>query len=310
MSARAASHVLLIAPHRYRTNAETAESNAFQKSVSKTEANRLGALAERQHAALRALLIANGVRITVARALETTPDAPFCNNWFSTHAAAGSAERRLALYPMLAPSRRLERREDLIRMLSAGYGSVVDLSRREEEETYLESTGSLVLDETSRVAYAAVSPRTDLAVAREWAGLMGFRLVAFRATDAGGIPYYHTNVMMFIGHGQAGICLDAVAETGGDGLSSRGEVLASLEKNGLDIVPIARKQLLDFCGNCLALSNDRDEPLFVMSSRAYKGFSNPQRKALSSRAKLLHTDLSAFETLGGGSARCLLGELF
>jgi hypothetical protein len=116
--------------------------------------------------------------------------------------------------------------------------------------------------------------------------------------------------MMFLGHGVAGICLESIEETAAAGLASRAEVQASLEASGLKVIALSRAQLLRFCGNCLALVNDRGEPIFVMSTSAYDGFDTDQRKQLEGRARLLNTDLSAFEMLGGGSARCLLGELF
>lgn len=308
MTARAASHVLMIAPFEYRTNVETAESNVFQRAVGEAEAARLSAAAVEQHRALRDLLVDHGVRVTVARSLRETPDAPFCNNWFSTHPAAGGA--RLVLYPMLAPSRRIERRPDLIAMLRERYREVVDLSAREEEGVFLESTGSLALDDETRTAYAAISPRTDLALAEAWAGRLGYRLVAFTATDGAGVPYYHTNVMMFVGHGVAGVCLDAIGAVAPPGQSNRAQVEASLRTGGFEVVPISREQVLQYCGNCLPLTNDQGDALLVMSSTAWHGFRADQRARLETHARLLHTDLSAFETLGGGSARCLLGELF
>ncbi len=308
MTSRAASHVLLVAPFEYRTNTETADSNAFQRAVGTAEAERLAAEAIVQHRALRDLLIENGVRATVARSLRDTPDAPFCNNWFSTH--PGAAGNRLVLYPMLAPSRRIERRPDLVAMLRAGYPEVLDFSSRELDGIFLESTGSLCLDDEARVAYATISPRTDRRLTGEWAAKMGYRLVAFTATDGQGLPYYHTNVMMFVGHGLAGICLESIGLTAAPGETTRSEVEAALKAGGLDILPISRQQVVDFCGNCLPLSNDLGERLLVMSSAAYQGFDGDQRARIERRARILHTDLSAFETLGGGSARCLLGELF
>ncbi len=310
MTTRAASHVLVVAPNEYRTNAETAESNAFQRAVDATEAGVLAAQAVEQHRALRNLLVDHGVRVTVVRSLRETPDAPFCNNWFSTHRPSTGDPATLVLYPMMAPSRRIERRPELIRMLGQWYPNRIDYSAREVHGTFLESTGSLCLDDTNRVAYAAISIRTDLGLTREWARALGYRLVAFEATDAEGLPYYHTNVMMFLGHGLAGICLESINESGRAGMAGRAEVEASLREGGFEILPITRRQVLAFCGNCLPLVNDQGEPLLVMSSAAYHGFSSADRTVIERHATILHTDLAAFEALGGGSARCLLGELF
>jgi len=310
MTARAASHVLLVAPRDYRTNAETAESNAFQHAVDPAQAAALAARAVEQHRRLRDLLIENGIRITVARSLRETPDAPFCNNWFSTHQPAAGGEPMLVLYPMMAPSRRIERRPDLVGMLRQWYPKSIDYSAREADQVFLESTGSLCLDDTNRVVYAAISARTHPGLTREWARALDYRLVAFDATDGSGLPYYHTNVMMFLGHGLAGVCLEAIAETGRSGTTGRAEVEASLRLGGFEILPITRDQVMSFCGNCLPLINDEGDRLLVMSSAAYHGFSASDRATIERHARAVHTDLSAFETLGGGSARCLLGELF
>ncbi len=310
MTARAAGHVLLVAPYEYRTNAETADSNAFQRAVGPTESAALAEQAVSQHRALRNLLIENGVQVTVVRSLRETPDAPFCNNWFSTHPARAETLPTFVLYPMMAPSRRIERRGALVQMLQQWYPRRIDYSAREAAGQFLESTGSLCLDDVNRVAYAAVSIRTNLKLTQDWARDLGYRLVAFEATDSEGLPYYHTNVMMFLGHGLAGICLESIAETAQAGMVGRAEVLASLEAGGFEILPLSRAQLLRYCGNCLPLINDEGEPLLVMSSVAFYGFGPVEQARIRRHARILHSDLSAFETLGGGSARCLLAELF
>jgi len=311
MTERFASHVLMVAPYQYRSNAETAESNVFQHSVDARRGAELAELALQQHAEFRNRLIDHGVMVTCVRSLDATPDAPFCNNWFSTHPPTDlGREGTLVLYPMLAPSRRLERRPELVSLLRQRYPRTVDLSPHEQQHLYLESTGSLCLDPRSGVAYAAVSPRTDLGLARIWAAELGYRLVAFESTDATGTPYYHTNVMMFLGHGLAGVCLESISEHPSDGLASRDAVEASLREAGFEILPISRDQVLAYCGNCLALISDNDERLFAMSSTAYRGFSEIERQRISKHGTIVHAELDAFETLGGGSARCLLGELY
>lgn len=306
MTARVASHVLMIEPVGFRPNEETRASNAFMQAVDPNDLDALGVQARAQHRVFRDLLIENGVAVTVVRSRPDTPDAPFCNNWFSTHPGGslrGPMQDTLVLYPLLSPARRIERRDDLIELLRGRYRSVIDLSDHERHDHFLESTGSLCLDDEARIAYAALSPRTDRAVAESWARTLGYRLTPFRATDAAGMPYYHTNVMMFIGHGLAGVCLESIGE-------GRALVEASLEMSGLDRLEITRDQVLSYCGNCLALTNDAKEPLFAMSSAAYHGFTPAQRLQIERHGRMLHSDLSAIETIGGGSARCLLGELF
>jgi hypothetical protein len=297
----------MIEPLHFRFNPETAASNVFQAQAppEPAEAEAIAALAPEQHRQLRELLVANGVRVSAARSDEATPDAPFCNNWFSTHRAHGSVPATLVLYPLLAPNRRLERRPDLIEVVGAGYPRTLDLSSHERESRYLESTGSLCLDQAHRVAHAALSPRTDRGLAEQWAREMGYELVAFTALDAQGVPYYHTNVMMFIGHGVAGVVLEAIADPG-----ERQAVRTALEQGGMEILELSLAQAAQFCGNCLALANGRGEPLLVMSTAAFHAFTADQRTRLERHARLLHVDLSAFERLAGGSARCLLAELF
>ncbi|MEO8449225.1 MAG: arginine deiminase-related protein [Gemmatimonadota bacterium] len=311
MTARAASHVLMIAPVNFRYNAETGETNAFQAPPTPAEEKAVARTAVEQHRALRDLLVETGVRVTAVRSLPETPDASFCNNWFSTHparqedAGSGATPATVVFYPMLAPSRRIERRADLIELFRAVYPKIVDLADRETKGEILESTGSLCLDDNARVAYAALSPRTSEALARQWAQTLGYRLVTFTATDPAGVPYYHTNVMMFVGHGLAVIALESVENP-----AERAELEASLRASGLTIVPITRAQVAEFAGNGLALTNDVGEPLFTMSARAYRAFSSAERAAIERHGRILHTDLSVFEDVGGGSCRCLLGELF
>ena len=301
----AASHVLLIEPFHFRYNRETEASNAFQIKPSPEEERRLSEQAIEEHHRLRDLLLGEGVMVTLTRSLESSPDAPFCNNWFSTHPASSRAPATLVLYPLLAENRRTERRADLIAMLRPAYTRVVDLSPWERKQRYLESTGSLVLDHEARAAYAALSPRTDFSLASEWARELGYDLVAFTAVDAGGVPFYHTNVLMFIGHGLAGVCLESIQVP-----EERRGVEERLRKDGRDILPLSQAQAANFCGNCLALRGGEGQPLYVMSSQAYKNFSAEERARLELHGKLLHTDLTAFETLGGGSARCLIAEIF
>ena len=249
--------------------------------------------------------MANGVTVTLTRSLPSTPDGPFCNNWFSTHPARAGAPGTLVLYPMLAPNRRGERRNDLVELLRPAYPRVLDLSGNEARGRYLESTGSLVLDHPARVAYCAISPRSDRSLAEEWAATLEYELLAFTATDPAGVPFYHTNVVMFIGHGLAGVCLDAIRDSG-----ERAAVSDRLRRDGRELLPLSQRQAAEFCGNCLALAASTGEPLFVLSSRAWRAFAPAERAVLERHGKVLHTELSAFEQLGGGSARCLIGELF
>lgn len=309
----AASHVLMVEPVQFRYNVETGASNSFQSLPPSADAQVVADEAVHEHRMLRDLLVSNGVHVTVVRCDERTPDAPFCNNWFSTHPAVDLPEGRgslpvpatLVLYPLLAPNRRLERRPDLIAMLRTKYPRMVDLSGHEREARFLESTGSLCLDDANRVAYAALSPRTDGALAADFGAALGYDVVPFTATDAAGVPYYHTNVMMFIGHGLAGVTFEAIESD-----DERARVAASLRAGGLEVLDITRAQAAQFCGNVLSLANDRGNAIFVMSTTAWEAFTPAQRERLLAHGTVLHSELTAFERVGGGSARCLIAELF
>ncbi len=181
----------------------------------------------------------------------------------------------------------------------------VDLSGHEREERYLESTGSLCLDDANRVAYAALSPRTDRAMLEHFGRELGYRIEAFTATDAAGVSYYHTNVMLFIGHGLAGVTLEAIEDE-----AERLHVERSLRAGGLEILAISRAQATQFCGNVLSLTNDHGDALFVMSASAARAFTPAQHRRMAAHALVLSSELSAFERVGGGSARCLIAELF
>ncbi len=310
------SHVLMVEPHQFHFNDQTANTNAFMKrtGLSNSEITRI---ALRQHQELRSLLVANGVYVTLCHSEENTPDAPFCNNWFSTHPAMkglkdarGMMEEDLPptviLYPLMAGNRRLERQNHLIdNLFRRLYTRVINMTHHEENGKYLESTGSLCMHDANRCVYAAISSRTNRELAEAWAEKMGYKLIAFTATDDNGLPYYHTNVMMWIGHGFAGVCLESIEDS-----YEREYVTSCLRESGLKIIELKRDQISQFAGNAISLANKNQERLLVMSTRAWEAYTSKQQAALGARCKIIHTDLSVFEDIGGGSARCLIGEIF
>lgn len=313
----ACRHVLMVEPTGFHFNVQTSGTNAFQHLPAQERPEAIAVKAIDQHSALRNLLVANGVYVTVCHSSPETPDAAFCNNWFSTHPAMkglrdakGTMEEdvppTLILYPLMAENRRLERRgkliDDLFRRL---YPRVINMAHHELQGRFLESTGSLCMHDAARAVYAAISMRTDRQLAEAWAEKMGYRLIAFTATDAGGLPYYHTNVMMYIGHGIAGVCLESIVNA-----SERGAVESSLRDSALCTIDLSRRQVAEFAGNALSVSNDDGERLLVMSSRAWSSYTPAQKAVVESHCRVLHADLSVFEDVGGGSARCLIGELF
>jgi hypothetical protein len=299
-----ASAVLMIRPARFESNPETAESNRFQ--------GRTNASPDEQHRAaveefelLAVALEDCGIR--VLRFDDTpephTPDAIFPNNWVSFH-----ADGTVVLYPMEAPSRRRERRTDIIESLVADYGyivkRVVDLSHHERAGHFLEGTGSMVLDRVNRNAYACLSTRTHLDPLGEFAQRMNYDIVVFDATDKSGTPIYHTNVMMHIGEELAVICDDAITKD-----KQRSAVLERLTQTGHEIVSISYEQLESFAGNMLEMRSESAGRVVAMSSTARQSLNESQRKLIGKSATIISAPIDNIERSAGGSVRCMLAEV-
>ena len=298
-----ASAVLMIRPLYFGWNAETAVSNTYQQRTPAPPSQILRQ-ALQEFDAMQALLVRHGVAVTVFDDLPSphTPDALFPNNWFSTH-----GDGTLVFYPMAADNRRAERRPHLIDALRRKLGSrrVVDLTNWEAQGKFLEGTGSLVLDRVHRVAYAALSGRTDRELVEVFAAALGYRSLPFATVLHSGQPIYHTNVLMTVGTTTAVVCLDAIADD-----RQRDVVASALRESGRQVVAITIDQMNDFAGNLLELRSQNGARLWVMSTRAFSALRPEQRDQLARDAALLHTPLPTIENVGGGSARCMLGELF
>src|SRR5450631_4192053 len=293
-SARA---VLMVRPASFGFNPETAASNAFQRSPD------VPAAAEMQHAlaefdGLAKALQRTGVEVLIASDTPqpAKPDAIFPNNWVSFH-----FDGTVTLYPMLAPNRRAERREDILeRVVREGQFRVsrtVDLTHREAEGKFLEGTGSVVLDRTHRVAYASPSPRTHLDVLGEFAQQLDYELVTFEAFDADTRPVYHTNVMMAIGARFAVVCGEAIVHA-----PHRAAVFSKLRATGHDIIDISRGQMLEFAGNLLELAPAGGN-VIALSTSAWRSLDPSQRRVLESHASLVPVEIPNVERFGGGGVR-------
>jgi len=302
---QAADTVLLVRPVAFHGNPETADSNAFQRPPEAADPAAEQAAAAVEFAGLVEALGAAGVNTVVVpdNLSPPTPDSVFPNNWVSFH-ADGTA----VLYPMMAPSRRGERRRDILELLSSAHGfrieRVLDLSRHEEEGRFLEGTGSMVLDRVNRVAYACLSPRTDAEVFAEAARMLDYEPIAFLATDADDVPVYHSNVMMCLGADFAVLCEDAIRDP-----EQRAAVRRRLEQTGHEVVPIGFDQMRSFAGNMLELSGYDGERVLALSARALECLSPGQVQALESRCRLLPVPVAVIEEGGGGSVRCMLAEV-
>jgi hypothetical protein len=300
-----AADVMMIRPVAFAGNPQTQPSNSFQERDAGAidAANQAAAL--REFEGLAAALTKAGVAVhTFDDTIEPhTPDSIFPNNWVSFH-----ADGSVVLYPMLAENRRLERRLDLLEMLSARHGfhatRVIDLTRHEQAGRYLEGTGSLVLDRVHRIAYACVSPRTDLDVLGDFAQQLDYDIVAFEAHDAGGAPIYHTNVLMSVGERFAAVCADAIRE------DERTAVMDQLRGTGRAVVELSLEQMAAFAGNMLELGSSLTGAVVAMSERARDALTIAQRETLQSNSgPIVAAPIPTIEKLGGGSVRCMLAEV-
>lgn len=301
MSHQTTDHVLMVRPARFAFNEETAANNAFQQKSEGGE-DAVARRAIEEFDAYVALLRQNGVKVDVLQDTPEpfTPDSIFPNNCFSTHRDGG--EQVLVLYPMFAGNRRLERTK-LMTMLDCP--TMVDLTGWERRGMFLEGTGSLILDRDHRMAYACRSPRTSSEVVGVWARRMGYDYFLFDSADENGTPVYHTNVVMHVGTRFAVVCLESVADA-----QQRGTLVGLLERDGKEIVEISFAQMHQFAGNMLELRNDRGEKLLIMSRTAKESLSPEQVMLLEQDVRIVAPDIQAIETVGGGSARCMLAELF
>jgi hypothetical protein len=295
------SSVLMIRPCRFYPNPETAADNAFQRNANQSP-DTLTLAARKEFDAAVQTLRAAGVSVHVFEdSVEPEkPDAIFPNNWISTH-----HDGRVALFPMYSVLRRRERRQDIIEELRKRFWvtKVIDYSPFEDEDCYLEGTGSLVFDHPSKIAYVSLSNRSNLKVIRRFADDFGYESVTFTSIGPDGEPIYHTNVMMCIGTGFAMVGLDMIQNK-----AERQDVRTRLEKTGKEIVELSADQIENFAGNAVELHNQGGEKLLVLSSRAARVLSEEQRERLSRCARLVPLQLPTIE-LGGGSARCMIATI-
>jgi hypothetical protein len=301
MTNQSTSNILMIRPVAFGFNTQTAQSNAFQNRDADQQL--VQQKAQQEFDGFVAILKSNGVNVTVVNdTIEPhTPDSIFPNNWVSFHDNGD-----IFLYPMQAENRRLERREDIIRQLEESFKAnhVIDLSRFELKDQFLEGTGSMVLDRENKIAYACLSPRTNTEVLKAFCEYTGYKAITFNAFDQRGQAIYHTNVLMAIGSRFAVICLDSITNT-----QEKETVIASLKENGKEIIEITFEQMNSFAGNMLEVKNTAGETLIVMSQTAYLSLIDEQKTALEKYGKLVYADINNIETNGGGSARCMIAEV-
>ncbi|ACU93265.1 pentein-type domain-containing protein [Capnocytophaga ochracea DSM 7271] len=298
--------VLMVRPVRFRMNEETVVNNYFQEEMDlkNEEINRQ---AQQEFDAFVHKLREVGVKVIGVDDIyeQNTPDSVFPNNWITFH-----QNGNVAIYPMFAENRRRERREDILdKVEEEGFliENVYDYTDAEQENIFLEGTGAMVLDRVHRKAYCALSPRADEELFIEFCEDFEYTPVIFKAyqkVDGKQVPIYHTNVMMALGENFAVVCLDTITDK-----SERKNLLHHLKEDKKEIISITPEQMCQYAGNMLQVQG-KDSTYLVMSDTAYNALTPQQIQTIEKYTQILHSNLETIETCGGGSARCMLAEVF
>lgn len=292
---------VMIRPHHFNSNPETAADNAFQFINSDLVPEVIAAQARDEFDRAVETLTHEGIKIHVFEDYgeHETPDSVFPNNWFSTHHGG-----RVAVFPMYSPSRRRERRHDVLEMLKSDYRvqEIVDYSGLEYDNLFLEGTGAMVFDHLERLAYVSKSNRADPIILERFCTTFGYEPMAFDTTDHNGRPIYHTNVIMSIATEYALICLDVIAN-----LERRKEIEERLTASGRAIINLSREQVKEYAGNALEMTGTKSRVLAI-SERAAQAFSKEQIKIIEKSAKILPLSIPTIE-LAGGSVRCMIAGI-
>jgi hypothetical protein len=302
------NNILMIRPVSFRMNEETAVNNYYQKELQSLSSAEIQKKALKEFDDLVQKLKAIGVNLIVVDDTESpdTPDSIFPNNWISFH-----QDGNVALYPMFAENRRMERREDILDIIEENgfkIKSIVDYSSAELENIFLEGTGSLLLDRVNRKAYCALSPRADEDLLMEFCEDFEYTPVLFHAyqtVEDRRELIYHTNVMMALTENYAIICLDAI-----DNKKERKQIIKNLLADGREIIKITEEQVNNFAGNMLQVIGKDNIRYTVMSEAAFKSLSEDQVAKIEKNSTILYSNIETIETCGGGSARCMMAEVF
>lgn len=297
------SHILMVRPANFCFNAETAANNAFQNQLDLGHTS-INAQAVSEFNHFVEALTERGIHVLV---IEDTPepikpDAIFPNNWFSTH-----ADGTFFSYPMFAVNRRFERDEKIIQIIENQYSinKKIHLEHYESVGLFLEGTGSMVIDRVNEIVYACISERTNITVLDAFCDAMDYKRIAFKAVDENDKNIYHTNVMMALGESFVIICFDAIPDE-----KDRLTLIKSFDVTDKEIIEISYQQMLKFAGNMLQVRNKAGETFLVMSEQAYYSLDPAQINHIQRHTQIIFSNLKTIETFGGGSARCMMAEIF
>ncbi|RZP05461.1 MAG: amidinotransferase [Flavobacteriales bacterium] len=297
------SHILMVYPKNFRSNVLTIDDNTFQNSSSNLSNNEIKNKAVAEFELLNNKIQSQGIKVTVFKDSRNvdTPDAVFPNNWISFH-----KDNKAITYPMFAKNRRLERTPLVIECLN-NYGKNIsinyDYSNFENDNLFLEGTGSLVLDRLNKIAYCSLSQRSNEELVNRFCIDMGYNPVVFKSYHQNK-PIYHTNVLLSICNKFSVVCLESIIDK-----KERLSVKDSLISSGLEIIDIDINQMSSFGANCIQLNGNKG-PVLVMSSKAYNSFANNQLDIIQKNTQIIHSSLENIENNSGGSARCMIAEVF
>ena len=299
----------MVRPVGFRYNEQTASNNYYQTKAEGLSSTDIQEKALREFDQFVNALRQRDLQVVVVEdsSQNDTPDAIFPNNWVSFH-----QDGRVGLFPMFAENRRKERRKDILETLEQSYhfriSGIADFTEFEKSGQFLEATGSVVLDRQNKIAYAGLSQRTDTIVLEEFCGRFDYQPVtftAFQTTDQGRVPIYHTNVMMSVGEQFAVLCAEAI-----DDKQELENVIAALEGTDKEVIYISEEQLNQFAGNMLEVKTEGGDKYLVMSTSAFRSLKESQTSRIRRYCEILHSPLDTIEAAGGGSARCMIAEVF
>jgi hypothetical protein len=294
----------MVRPANFQYNIETAVSNAFQKSLEGISEEDIRQKAIQEFDDYVEKLRSNNIHVTVIQdtAEPAKPDAIFPNNWISMHSNGA-----VYLYPMNTQNRRFERRDEILEEVEKTFriNQVIDISDSENEGLFLEGTGSIIFDHVSKIGYACISPRTDKDLFIAHCEQLGYGHIYFHSVDRNGRLVYHTNVMLTIGDGFAVICLETIRDA-----EEKKLIADKLQSTGHEIIEITEEQMNNFAGNMLEVENTDGQPFLVMSETAFRSLGDMQIEQIEKYAQILMVSIPTIETIGGGSARCMLAEVY
>ena len=298
MSKQSTSHLFMIEPESFYSNEQTAYTNHYQEKVTDEEIDEITQKALMEFNTLKNNIEERGIQVTSLKGSKECPDHIF-PNWFMTF-----DNKTMQIFSMMAPNRREEKKLSMIEHLSKTYNLSADYSYLENKEIFLESTSSMVFDRVNRIVYAGISPRTNAVQLIIWCRNNDFELVLFETESHTGSPIYHTDVLMYVGTDIIGICLDVIKPEHRDYVE---EKVNTYHK----VIELTPEQIQNFCGNAIEAKNNNNELFLIISSTAFNALNQDQKEQLLKSYKdIIHSDIPTIEKYGGGSARCMLTELF